>query len=537
MKSTAENSKRSPLADSDYLKPVAFAFIVLFGFAIWVMTRGWDKPLLDLHAFRQTQTAISVTYMTENPRMFLDYITPVLGKPWQIPMEFPLFQWMTARWSNVNGMPIDQSGRIVSLIFWFACLWPIWSLLGSAGLGRTPRILAMSVVYACPLYLYWARAFMIETLALFLALAMVALAWEGCRERSLWRVGLAFLAGCMGALVKVTTWSLACGAGGLLLLFWMAQDWRARWKWTLAAGLALTLPILPAKVWLAHTESIKEQNPFARELLLSSAPGQQAWYFGTLEQKLSLKTWEVVWRHVTDQLLVPVPGIGAFFLLLVLIAGAIASPKRIPLILIFLAGFVSGPVIFTNLYFEHSYYWSANGIWLLLAVGTALAGIWECRPGKIWPRIVALALTLVITVSGFVTWSLRFLPILQSLPTAEQLDQAWRKPVQQMVPPGRTILILGHDWNPTALYYARRKGIAFPLGPRIPFPGAQLTESLDKLAVDERLGAVVVNEAMLAQGSQAFWAEQFSKLGISASGMKTAFGILFPANDLVMESR
>lgn len=98
------------------------------------------------------------------------------------------------------------------------------------------------------------------------------------------------------------------------------------------------------------------------------------------------------------------------------------------------------------------------------------------------------------------------------------------------------MLILGNDWNPNALYYAQRRGIAFPLGPKIPFPGAQLTESLGKLTFDERLGAVLVSEVMLAEGSQSFWVEQFTRLGISTSGTQTAFGLLFPANDLILTS-
>jgi hypothetical protein len=377
---------------------------------------------------------------------------------------------------------------------------------------------------------------MIETTGLFLSLGMVASVYAG-HKRHDWRWLLAGLAlGIGAALCKVTTWAIAGGVTGLLILFSNGLPKWQDWKWIVGAGALTVVPILPANLWLHYGDSIKETNPFAKELIVSTSPHQAAWNFGTLEQKLDPATWLHIWRHITDQLLVPVPGIGPFLMMLVLSTGAIASPNRIPLIIIFLAGFASGPIIFTNLYFEHSYYWSANGIWLLLAVGTALAGIWECRPGKVWPQIVALVLTFTITVSGFVAWNQRFLPVLKSLPTADQLDESWRKPVQRVVPPERTMLILGHDWNPTALYYAERKGIAFPLRPEIPFPGAQLTESLGKLTFDERLGAVLVSEAMLAEGSQSFWVEQFTRLGISTSGTKTAFGLLFPAKDLILTS-
>jgi hypothetical protein len=388
------------------------------------------------------------------------------------------------------------------------------------------------VIFSSPLYLYWGRAFMMETTGLFLSLGMVAFALLGLQRRD-WRwllVALAF--GIGAALCKVTTWSLAMGVAGLLILFSNGLPKRRDWGCIVVAGLSVTLPIVPAKIWLAYGDSIKQLNSLGKELIVSSSKNQTAWNFGTLQQKLDPATWEHIWQHITGQLLVPLPVIGPFLMVFVLVGGAIASPKRIPLILIFLAGFASGPVIFTNLYFEHSYYWCANGIWLLLAVGTALAGIWECRPGRVWPQAVAWVLTITLIVSGFVAWSQRFLPILQSLPTLEQFDAAWRKPVQHFVPPGRTILIVGNDWNPNSLYYAERKGIAFPLRPEIPFPGPQLEESLAKLDPAEALGAVVINERLISADNQAGISAILEKLGMSREGTRTPFGILFPALDL-----
>ena len=217
---------------------------------------------------------------------------------------------------------------------------------------------------------------------------------------------------------------------------------------------------------------------------------------------------------------------------LILVAGAIASPRKMPLILVFLASFVSGPVIFTNLYFEHSYYWCANGIWLLLAVGTALAGIWEPLKRGGWAPVAAGALSLIIAISGFTTWSQRFLPLLQALPARQQLDEAWCKPVQESIPAERPILIVGNDWNPNSLYYAERKGIAFPIFPTIQFPGYQLNESLAKLDPRERVGAVVINERLLTPDNKTGISAILEKLGASHQGTRTPFGIMFPAQDL-----
>ena len=506
--------------------------VVCLSAATIAMTRQWDKPLLDMHSFRQTQTAMSAYYMAKDPCMFFNYITPVLGKPWQIPMEVPFYQWLVARWHNLTTMGLDQSGKLVSIAFWLACLWPIWRLLSLLAFSLPQRCMAGVVIYSSPLYLYWGRAFMIETTGLFFSLGMVACVFAGYKQRS-WRwvfAGLIF--GICAALCKVTTWAIASGVAGLLILFSEGLPKRRDWGWIAGSCAAAVLPLLPCKLWLAYGDSVKQLNPFARELIISASKNQSAWNFGTIQQKLDPATWEHIWRHMTDQLLVPFPVIGPWMMPIVLIAGAIASPKKVHLILIFLAGFASGPLIFTNLYFEHSYYWCANGIWLLLAVGTSIAGLEECRSGRILLQAAAASLSVAIAITGFVAWSQRFLPMMQALPARQQFDEAWCKPIQKFVPKQRTVLIVGNDWNPNSLYYAERKGVAFPIFRTIRFPGPQLNESLAKLDFDELLGAVVINERLLTADNQAGVSAILEKLDMSRQGTRTPFGILFPALDL-----
>ncbi len=517
----------------DLLPSLILAIVIAA--ALWATTREWDKPLLDMHSFRQTQTAVSAYYMAKDPWIFLSYITPVLGKPWQIPLEVPFYQWIVARWHNISGMGLDQSGKLVSIAFWLACLWPVWCLLGLLNFSLPQRCVTCSIIYSSPLYLYWGRAFMMESTGVFLSLGMVACIFAGYQRRD-WRwmlCGLAF--GLSAALCKVTTWALAVGVVGLLILFSDGlPKWRD-WKWLAFAAITAVFPIIPAKLWLLHGDKIKQQNPFARELIMSVSKNQSDWNFGTLQQKLDPATWEHIWRHITDQLLVPFPIIGPFLFAFILVGGAISSPKRIRLLLIFLAGFASGPVIFTNLYFEHSYYWCANGIWLLLSVGTALVGISEYRQRQYFPGMLSALFAIIILISGLLVWAQRFLPILKALPTQQQFDAAWRNPAQAFVPPERTILIVGNDWNPNSLYYAERKGIAFPIFPSIQFPGAELEESLSKLDPAEALGAVVINERLIPPENQPALARILEKFGMSTQGTRTPFGVLFPARDVFLQ--
>ena len=514
---------------STFLKISLLLFACVVLTSLWALTREWDKPLLDLHSFRQTQTAISAYYMVGNPSVFLDYITPVLGKPWRIPMEVPFYQWIVARWHEWAGMGLDQSGKFISIIFLFACLWPVWKLLEELSIPPALRWLTAAVFLSVPLHLYWGRAFLIETMGLFLSLSMAACIFAGYQKKN-WRwllVGLAF--GVLAALCKITTWALACGVTGLLVLFSNGIPKRKDFLWVAAAGFAAVLPIIPGKLWLGYGDSVKSQNPFACKALISTSAKQADWNFGTWEQKTNPDVWIHICRHITDQLFVSVPILGHWILPLILVAGAVASPRRIPLILIFLAGFAAGPLIFTNLYFEHNYYWVANGVWLLLALGVALACIAECDPKSRWPAPVTVSLGALVCIAGFTAWHQIFFPIIQKLPTRETFAEAWAKPIQKIVPASRTMLILSQNWNPNAHYFAQRKGVSFPTGDNFAFDGEELQQSLTLLDLNEKLGAVVINQDFLTQENQPFFFGLLQSLGMQTNGFASPFGIVFPA--------
>ena len=47
---------------------------------------------------------------------FLRYETPVLGPPWSLPFEFPLYQGIVAGLAKIFSTPLDQTGRFVSIL-------------------------------------------------------------------------------------------------------------------------------------------------------------------------------------------------------------------------------------------------------------------------------------------------------------------------------------------------------------------------------------------------------------------------------------
>jgi hypothetical protein len=155
----------------------------------------------------------------------LAYPTPVLGKPWSIPFEFPLYQWTVVVVSDATGMPLTQAGRAVSAGCFYLALPAAWLLLGRLGLGRSRRLVVLGMVVTCPLYVFYARAFLIETMALMFSLWFLHAFVTAVERRSWGWLVVANVAGVGAGLVKVTTFMLYLMPAGIWAATWL---WRAR---------------------------------------------------------------------------------------------------------------------------------------------------------------------------------------------------------------------------------------------------------------------------------------------------------------------
>ena len=96
----------------------------------------------------------------------LDYETPLFGPPWSVPMEFPVYQWITATTSRTLGTSLEGTARGVSLFFFLATMPAVYGLAGFFRLAPSRRLLVVSAVLVSPTYLFYGRSFMIETTAL-----------------------------------------------------------------------------------------------------------------------------------------------------------------------------------------------------------------------------------------------------------------------------------------------------------------------------------------------------------------------------------
>jgi hypothetical protein len=407
----------------------------------------WGNRLVDFHDFRQTQTAISTYYLVKEG-FTLDYVTPVLGKPWSIPMEFPTYQLAVAALVRLTGYPLDQAGRLVSLLFFYLSLAPLYLLLGRIGLKAWERACVLAVVLSSPLYLFWSRTFMIESTALFFSLLAVLFAARYVDAYKTGDLAAGSASGVLAALTKVTTFGVYAFLMAAVLAAARPAEGGGRSSAAAvkrkALGLAalVGLPLLAAFAWAGHADSLKSMNPLAGFIV---SDNMAAWNFGTLAQKASA----AVWRDILWEIVKPVLGHGAVYALF--LPAFFSKRLRRAAVLSSLA-FLSGPAVFTNLYFVHEYYSYANALLLVVAVGLGLSALME-RPRL---RLVGLALIPLLMAGMYYRYYEHYVPMHRGAAAA---GAEFYEAVKGLAGEDDVLLIYGLDWNPVLPYYTERRAI------------------------------------------------------------------------------
>lgn len=424
--------------------------LVVVSLHAWCASRGWTIAGMQGQEFRQAQTAITIDAMKRDG-FRLDYATPVLGKPWSIPMEFPLYQWLAARLSMATGLSTVMAGRWVSLMGFYLSLPALLLVLRAAGLGWGSASCALLPVLASPVYLFYSRTVLIESLAFACAAWFLACALQyQCRGRRGWLAG-AWAAGAVTVLVKVTTWAAFFVPWALVVIWawWQAETGRAKATWPAVRRLAVvTLPILAvAEWWIWMADRIKEQNPLAHFLLSRNLI---AFNFGPFGQRFSGEFWERLFFHWTH-------GIMPWWGLLALLAGWLLVAKRWRLLVVAaLAGFLAVQLVFANLYFIHDYYHYANSSFLALAAGLIVCGLWAASGWRRWLGVALLPALLAGQAHAY--WS--YFYVLQTRLVLG--DTGLTQAIRDLTEPGDVLVVQGDDWNAMIPFYVQRRALMIP---------------------------------------------------------------------------
>lgn len=451
---------------------------------------GFGPYLTDDHGFRQTQTALTA----ESIHGFRDLFsaeTPVLGPPWGVPFEFPLYQGAAKALSALGGVRLATAGRLVGMVSMMLCLWPLLRI-GRLLQVKQPAIV-IAPVFLAPVYVFWSRAFLIETTALLFALVYFSQLLEILitGRWSLLRFVALASSGLLAALVKATT-ALPLVVVGLAASVWLAFVWLRRggsaglWIGLVLAHVALAVP---AVLWLNHADGVKAGHPLASAL---TSRALTAWNYGPLSQRFEPLTWFRLANNSAD-MIAPFPRSLAMVKALLLLGWLAAfgyflracSVRRRRQVLISAALFVAPFLIFTNLHRVHNYYQAGNGVFLLAAFGLAAYGAFEEQPVANRQTVKAVFFATLLGLGSCSLWFLSF----KSSHLGESL--AISQAVRTQTASDEIVIISGQEWSPVIPYQSGRKALMLA-----PFADdAMLAASADAIRkAGLRVGAFVACE-------------------------------------------
>jgi 4-amino-4-deoxy-L-arabinose transferase-like glycosyltransferase len=401
-----------------------------------------------MYQFRQTQTAWGIREASRNGYDFFNLRMPVLGFPYQVPFEFPLFQNISALVGSIFELGVVESGRTTSLLFF--CLGGILTFnlitkLTSASIA----IFSVCLLYLTPFAIQWSNAVLIESLASFFLILSATFLRLYFERGSSYLIGLSSLALSFCALVKITTAIPLIFFLGIFLMW--GTSFRLRGKKIIVLLISFLFSLAPAFAWTRYADSVKENGIFTQWLTSASL---RNWNFGTLEQRINAYDWLTIFARLW---LLGGLGLLVFtaFLFFYCFKDEKIAKSLILLILLFIA-----PITYFNLYVVHDYYFMAILLPLVLYFSHVL-------------MLLKSKLNLNLSISKFF-----FLIFILTIPswlfTIQHRD--YKSAIQssrEYVPPLASeiventsqvdrIFVVGCDWDPTVLFYADRYGVAAP---------------------------------------------------------------------------
>ncbi len=456
-------------------------FVAALGYSLWGITYHWTMGFMAGHEFRQAHTAIVAYYIDQQNNFSLLYETPIFGKPWvSLLLEVPIYEWSVVGLSRVTGWPHFIAARTITAACFYLTLPAVWLLLARLGLPKPRRLLVLALVLSAPLYIFYSRAFLMDSMAL-MASAWWLVAFVRAMDERRWRwLALAIVAGTLAALVKSAILAVWMAPGAFYGAWLLWRDLRARGDWrvpvrTLLWGIGTVVVALGClRAWVAFTDPYKAAHASAW-VFTSKNLSQGNW--GLFDFKALLSAH--VWRYLLacwDQAIMSRWLIGAGLLTGLLfpavrwrVAGAAGA-------------FFLAQILFPYAYAYQDYYFYACAVFLHIALGYALLGVIDSR----LPRWVVAGVVLVPFIAQVATYC-RDYRVQQSV--VHHGGYPFTDVLRELTPKSSVIIVAGADWAAMTPLYAQRKALMIRNG--LEHDHAYLDRAFTDLA-DEEVSALVV---------------------------------------------
>ena len=443
-------------------------------------TMNWRFQFMAGHEFRQTQTALISYYIDQENNFSIDYSVPLVGKPWVLPLEFPLYEWSVVALSRATHLPQFQAARTISLTCFYLTLPALYLLFGQLGLSRPRRLLALACTLVCPVYIFYARAVLIDPMALLFAVWFLA-AFVRAMQTRRWRwFVLCALCGTAAGLIKSLVWFVwvvPAAAYGAWCLWrgYRTAGWPTAAR-TAAWGLgSMVVPVAATLWWAGHTDAAKINHASA---YIFTSHNLAYHNYGTfsLATRFSGEVWRTLFVRWQESIL-PAWALGLIVLPALVflrsmrwhIAGAVAF-------------FLVAQQLIPLAYAYQDYYFYACAAFATAAIAFTCHGLLDSR----LPRWLSAPLLLLPLAA-----------LLGNYGRGYYHDQAVQSPggsgitesLKSYTPQKSVIIVAGADWSAIIPYYSQRKALMIRNGLENDYE--YLERALRDLA-DEEVSALVL---------------------------------------------
>lgn len=469
-------------------------FLLFFSSIIplYFLYLSWNTLIIDHMGFRQTQTALTALWMSSSS--LFEFITPVFGYPWSVPLEYPIYQMIVSFLSEITSLSLDNAARLISILSFYLTLIPIQYLLKQ----RIKNHILFYVFYlTSPILLFFSHTFLIETFAFFLAVSVLASFVFLTEKRSLQAVFLFICIAALCGLQKITglmSSLIGCGVYSLFILYNLNKSELIKKVFLLS--IIFTISIILPVAWVLYTDGLKLSS-YPTSFLTSDALSN--WNHGKLSQRFDLYNLAKVFGFRLALLggMITLFTRLIFYKLKPLQSNSIAISSLC-------AGFF-GPIVFFNLYFVHDYYMVASigfiGLGLYLLPNTRKV---RFRRGNI-SNPFFIFLTVIINLSIFLYW---YAPRIDTIPKSHKDMYATAEIVKSQINSDEVILVVGADWDSTIPYYTKKYTIMLPSWERNDFTPMFNDEYFDPIYVlenleyylgNKNLGAIIICKTRTAE--------------------------------------
>ncbi len=471
---------------------------------------NWTMGFMSGHEFRQAHTAIVAHYIDKQDNFGLLYEVPIFGKPWvSLLLEVPVYEWAVVLLSRATGWPHVVAARTVTAACFYLTLPAVWLLLGRLGLPRPRRQLMLALILCTPLYIYYSRAFLMDSMALMFSAWWLVAFVRTMEQRSPAWLAAAVVTGTAAALIKSAVWAAWLAPGAAYGAWLLGRDLRTRAGWsatlrTVAWGLAtVVVGLVALRAWVAYTDPIKAAHASAW-IFTSKNLTQGNWGLFELKALFSAELWRNL-LHCWEQ------GIMSRWLVFAYLGAGLLLPAVRWRVLGTAAPFFVAQFMFPFAYAYQDYYFYACAAFLLVGLGYVLLGLVDSR----LPRWLVGVLVLV-PFAGQVRAYWQDYRVGQS--TWHQGGYSFTELLRDFTPENSVLVVAGADWAPVTPLYAQRRALMIRNG--LEHDRAYLERAFKDLEGEEVSALIVFNEL---RQNRAFINMAASRFDIDASQPTLSF--------------